>query len=194
MSDGLSIGCGAKIPRGGVRGKEMKILTPFKLPARVPVWIAGVSICLLAASGVVAIVRSIPAHASIPTKDRVGQKVPADTGYSEDSQGSLPGLLATTNRRNRALCLECGVVESIRQIERSSDVGRLRTKAVGRVFGGASLSTVASNAEAERVYEFTVRFRDGSTTTFNEADPRSWPLGSRVILIGGSTASTASTN
>jgi hypothetical protein len=191
MSDGLPNGCGAKIPREGVRRKEMKILTPFKLPARVPVWIAGVSICLLAASGVVAIVRSIPAsYANIPTKDRVVQKVPADTGYSKDSEASLPGVLATINRRNRALCLECGVVESIRQIERSSDVGRLRTKAVGHVFGGASLSTVASNAEAESVYEFTVRFRDGSTTTFNEANPRSWPLGSRVILIGGSTAST----
>jgi hypothetical protein len=43
--------------------------------------------------------------------------------------------------------------------------------------------------ERSRDYETTVRFRDGSTAVFNEATPRTWRTGGRVIVIGGSNAS-----
>jgi hypothetical protein len=64
----------------------------------------------------------------------------------------------TVDRVHRASCTDCGVIESMRQSERPTVDGRH--------------------------YEFTVRFRDGSTTIFNETNPRMWRLGSRVMVIG----------
>lgn len=159
-------------------------------------WIAGVSICVLAASGIVAIVRAIPAsYASIP--DERASKLGAAAGGFEDAQADGPQARPaeareTINRRNRVRCRDCGVVESIRQIERSGDVGRPDTVAVkiaGGAAGGASGSAIAARAITERDYEITVRFRDGSTTVINEANARTWQLGNRVIVIGRSKAS-----
>ena len=149
------------IASGSAHQKEIAIRIHFKLPTRMPpLWIAGISICLLAALGVVAIVRSIPAsYANVPveralSKHRAVASVPADAySYSKDSQAELAGAQAAINRQNRALCPECGVIDSVRQIG------------------------------------VTIRFRDGSTMVLNEADPRTWRLGTRVIVIGRSSAS-----
>jgi outer membrane lipoprotein SlyB len=170
---------------------------PFKRPARGPMWIAGVSICVLAASGVVAIVRAIPAsYASIPD-ERASSKQGGFPSAFEDAQADLPQARPaetrdTINRRNRVRCRDCGVVESIRQIERSIDASRPDTVAVkiaGGAVGGASGSAGAARALTQSDYAITVRFRDGSTTVINEANARTWQLGSRVIVIGRSRAS-----
>jgi hypothetical protein len=50
-------------------------------------------------------------------------------------------------------------------------------------------SAIAARAITERDYEITVRFRDGSTTVFNEANARRWQLGNGVMVIGRSKAS-----
>jgi hypothetical protein len=134
-------------------------------------WIAGISICLLAASAIVAVVRAIPAsYASIPNEHAPSQGAAEPSGL-EDAHVNGP--------RNRAWCPECGFVESIRHIESRGNVG---------VAGGVSGGAIAASAVTGRDYEVTVRFRDGSTTVFNEATPRTWRLGSRVIVIGGSNA------
>lgn len=174
----------------------MKIPTPFNLRARGPVWIAGITICLIAASGVVAIVRSIPAsYANIPDEKGASAhaavpSVPSDaSSYSNDSQGALTETLATLNRRTRVSCPECGVIESMRQIERSGAVGgqdALDAKVARHPSGYA----IASSAAAGKFYEITVRFRDGSTTVLNQAGPQALRLGNRVIVIGGSRASS----
>jgi hypothetical protein len=164
----------------------------------VPLWIAGISICVLAASGIVAIVRSIPAsYASIPNED-APLKRGAAPGGSEDRpainpQPPLAEARNTINRRNRAWCPACGVVESMRKIERPGDVGGQYTadiKVARGASGSASGSAIAANAVTGKGYAITVRFRDGSTTVLNEASPRTWPLGSRVMVIGRSNASS----
>jgi hypothetical protein len=133
----------------------------------VPIWIAGVFVCLSATLGTVAIVRSISAsYASIP--DENASTLGAAASRSGDVHADDPrarGTVApdTINRRNRAWCAECGVVESIRQIAGS---------------GGA----IAANTTAKG-YKITVRFRDGRTTVLDEASLRNWQLGSRVIVI-----------
>jgi hypothetical protein len=135
----------------------------------VPIWIAGIFVCLSATLGTVAIVRSIPAsYASIPDEGATS-KLGTPTNRSDDARADdtrAGGTVAreTINRRNRAWCAECGVVESIRQI---------------RVSGAAA----AVNGITANSYEITVRFRDGATTVFSEASPRNWQLGSRVIVI-----------
>jgi hypothetical protein len=62
------------------------------------------------------------------------------------------------SRRSR--CPDCGVITTIRRSRGAADSG------------------------AGRGYETTVRFRDGTTTVLNEAGPRSWQPGSRVMVIG----------
>jgi outer membrane lipoprotein SlyB len=160
-------------------------------------WIAGISICLLAAAGIGAIVRSIPAsYANIPNEDAPLKRGAASSGSENEraiNQQPLAEARDTINRRNRAQCRTCGVVESMRKIERQGDVGGHHTadiKVAGGVTGGAFGSAIAANAITGKGYEITVRFRDGSTTVLNEASPRTWPLGSRVMVIGRSMASS----
>jgi hypothetical protein len=179
-------------PPGPIDRKEIEIPTQLRLPARVPMWLVAASSCLLAGSVTVAIIRSIPgSYASIPDESITARDAaaghPADARFT-DAKAQVAKARATINRRNRAPCPDCGVVESVREIERPEVVGRqdiLDTKVAGRVSGDA----IVAGAIAGRSYEITVRFRDGSTTVFNEADPRAWRMGSRVIVIGRSTAS-----
>jgi hypothetical protein len=156
------------------------------------VWIAGVSICLIAASGIVALIRSIPAsYANIPDENAASAhaavpRLPAHaSSYSNDSQAAPAGALATINRRSRASCPDCGVIESIRQIEVSGAQDALDVKVARRV----SRDAIASSAVAGKRYEITVRFRDGSTAVFNQAGAQPGRVGNRVIVIGGSRAS-----
>ena len=150
--------------------------------------IAGISICLLAATGVVAIVRSIPvSYASVPderatSKHRAVASVPTDA-YLKDSRPEPRETRPTTIVEHRASCPECGSSTLVRQIERSGDVGRqdtLDVKVAARGSGGA----IASSALGGKSYEITIRFRDGSTMVLNEAGPRTWRLGTRVMVIG----------
>jgi hypothetical protein len=189
------LGSARRIASASAQRKGIEIRMPFQLPARGPMWIAGISMCVLAASGIVAIVRAIPAsYASIPD-ERASSKQRVVPSTFEDAQayGSHPAVAQETiNRRNRARCRDCGVVESMRQIERSGDLGGLDTvavKIVGGAAGRASGSAIAARAITERDYEITVRFRDGSTTVFREANARTWQSGNRVIVIGRSKVS-----
>jgi hypothetical protein len=61
----------------------------------------------------------------------------------------------------RTTCAECGVIESVREIDTRGDQG----------------------TESTRSYEFTIRFPDGSRRVFNEATPRTWRSGTRVRVI-----------
>jgi hypothetical protein len=173
-------GLGAGSPRGGAHKKEIVIRSSSKLSARAPVRVAGIVVCLLAASAVGVILRSIPAsHAGIPD---------ATDAHANDPQSLSAVSRPTINRRSGASCSECGVVASIREIERPEGPGGQETlgvKVAARVSGGA----IVAGPTTRTSYEITVRFRDGSTVVFNEAGPRTWRLGARVIMIGHSLAS-----
>jgi hypothetical protein len=58
-------------------------------------------------------------------------------------------------------CIGCGVVESVREIDGRDERA----------------------AESTRSYEVTIRLQDGSRRVFNEATPRSWRSGTRVMII-----------
>jgi hypothetical protein len=138
------------------------VRAPFKQPMRKPLWIAVIVLFLLAASGTVAIVDSIPAsYASIPDEDTTFHPAAAPRGAEAastvDSEVHRAMLQATVNRRNRASCSACGVVESMRHIDPAGEAGR---------------------------QELTIRFRNGETIVLNEAARRNLQLGNRVIVIG----------
>jgi hypothetical protein len=161
----------------------------FTLPARPPLWLIAVSLCSLAVWGSVTILHSIPtSYANIPAGSAVSAQAAlsdaAADAHDNDTQSQLALARPTIHRRSRASCSECGVVESIREIARLEGVGRQDVKLAGHVSGGA----IVASAITGKSYEVTIRFRDGSTTVFNEAGTRTWRLGTRVIVIGRSIA------
>jgi hypothetical protein len=167
--------------------------SPFEPPARAPMWIAGISIGLLAASGLVAIVRSIPpSYANVPDEEhRAASRGSEDLPRANDLQTQLEVVRPKVNRRSAMGCDECGIVESMREIKWSGDAGRRDTGVAvvgGRVPSHEPDRVLAATSKAETRYEFTVRFRDGSNKVFNDTSPRAWPLGSRVIVIGRANA------
>ena len=154
----------------------------LKLPARPPLWLIAVSFCSLAAWGSAAILRSVPeSYANIPPEGTVSEHVALSNAGADARPNDAQSLLAVTPPTSKRItCSECGVVASIREIARPGAVGHQDTidaKFAPHVSGGAIKS-----------YEITVRFRDGSTTVFNETGTRTWRIGSRVILIGPSIA------
>jgi hypothetical protein len=171
---------------------EIEMQTYFKLPRRLKMWIAGISISLVAASGIIAFARSIPdSYANIPDEGALSEQR-AESSTSADVQtGDQRVQLAlapvSVSRRNLAACAECGVIESMRQIEHTGDLSRqdaVGVEVTQRVPGSASGSGVGASTRTGKGYEFTVRFRDGRTTVFRASSQRAWQLGSRVIVIG----------
>jgi hypothetical protein len=68
----------------------------------------------------------------------------------------------------------------IERSELGSRQGSLGAEIAGETSGGAAAPDVLPGKR----YEITIRYRDGSAAVFNEASPRTWRLGARVIVIG----------
>jgi len=82
--------------------------------------------------------------------------------YIPDSYAKIsdPPDLTPSHPRAGTRCPGCGVVESMRQTGPPGDTGMLAS------------------------FEVTVRFRDGSRVVYSEASPRTWRVGTRVIVLG----------
>jgi hypothetical protein len=163
-----------------------------KRPTRASIWVGLISVALLAAAGIVAMARSITdSNARSPAAVAPSAYGPALTSYENaDARNSPTQAVMAPNmlsRRNRSSCTECGVVESIRQIEAPGDAG-VQGPVNSRInrggSGGESGGTVATGATTGLGYEIRVRLRDGSTTVFNQASPQTWRLGSQVVVVG----------
>jgi len=73
-------------------------------------------------------------------------------------------------------CPECGVVESMREIE-MSDPGATDPTGAGNV--------TAMPVKSAKRYEFTVRLADGSHRLITDESRASWRIGERVSIIDG---------
>jgi len=125
-------------------------------------------ICLLTPLGIIVIGRSIPAsHASIPEERAASTHGIAlsEDAYAKEPKAHLSVARGTMAPPNRTRCPGCGVIQSIREIQRARD-----------------------DAISQKTFEITVRFRDGDTTVFTEATPRTWKTGNRVIVIARANA------
>ncbi len=168
-------------------------------PARASMWVGGISVALLAATGIFATIPSITdSNARSPAAVRPSAYAPApspsdsDDARPRDSRTQAAMAPNALSRRDRSSCPECGVVESVRQIERSADDAGVHGSVNARVNGGGSGGesgggVSAANATTAPGYEIRIRFRDGSTTVFNKASPQACRLGSQVIVVGRST-------
>jgi hypothetical protein len=92
---------------------------------------------------------------------------------------------AKRNERAKGRCAECGVIVSVRLIERDDDA-----------FSGAAPESVTTGNRIEAPaaltadYEITIRISDGSIRKINLASPAPWRPGERMILIAGTRSPT----
>jgi len=103
-------------------------------------------------------------------------------GSSEDSGDMLEPdhVLVTGEARARPRCPECGVIVSVRQIER-----RTEDNGPGAAAGAAPGNGDELQVTTNWTYEITVRMSDGSSRVVEDANPAEWRTGERLIVIGG---------
>jgi len=170
-------------------------------------WIAGIAVTVFSAVGIAAIMGWIPTSTSSPGNNAVLAKQPAAPARPAARAQRTPVQVA-------AKCAECGVVESVREIDtkgEGSGIGAVGGAVVGGVLGhqigsgrgqdvatvvGAVGGAVAGHEIEKRVkssksYEITVRFEDGSSRVIHEASAPSWRTGDRVKVINGVIQSNA---
>jgi outer membrane lipoprotein SlyB len=217
--------------------KEYTMETQDRKSPHTLFWIAGIAVTVFSAAGIAAIMGWIPTSTSSPTESVVGVTPPT-------AAKPAPSALAQEQARDRAReqarvqaredaraeararaqvadstparwrCAECGVVQSVREIEtkgEGSGLGAVGGAVVGGVLGhqvgggsgqkiatvvGAVGGAVAGNEVEKRVksgksYEITVRLEDGSSRVINEATAPSWRPGDRVKVVNGVIQSNA---
>lgn len=140
----------------------------------------------------------------------VAQPAPVEERYPEPQAVREPPRVAAAERSApapRAICYDCGMVESVREIKQAgegSGIGAVAGAVGGAVLGrqvgggrGRDLATVAGavggavaghqvekHVKSSVVYEITVRMEDGSMRSFTESAPPSWRPGDRVRVQG----------
>ena len=195
-------------------------------------WIAGIAVTVFSIAGIAAILGWIPTSTSndsvVVAKPSVAPAKPAAAGahtaaaqeraheraQDRAQERARERAQVANNTPTRARCAECGVVESVREIEtkgEGSGLGAVGGAVVGGVLGhqvgggrgqdiatvvGAVGGAVAGNEVEKRVksgksYEITVRFEDGSSRVVHEANATSWRTGDRVKVINGVIQSNA---
>ena len=125
--------------------------------------------------------------------------VSGDTTEGESRPARMPGKL-----RTKMNCAECGVIESIRQIDKRDEItgscaagdiaGSSFTGALAEDGRGVSMPSttlaeiVSGDSGAKRIrmtsrHQLVVRFRDGTRHVFNEETPRSMRVGDHIQVI-----------
>ena len=183
-------------------------------------WIAGITVTMLSAVGIAAIMGWIPTSFGHPSYNTALEKHSTNTAQPAVPRAhTVPVQTANNtpsakNASTNVKCAECGVVESVREIEtkgEGSGLGAVGGAVVGGVLGhqvgggrgqdiatvvGAVGGAVAGNEVEKRVkstksYEITVRFEGGSSRVIHEANATTWRTGDRVKIIEGVIHSNA---
>lgn len=184
------------------------------------VWITAIALIVLSGAGVAALMGWIPASTSKPAdaaaiatldKPAAGPATaaPAKVPARHVAEAKVPAAPVAAVK-----CAECGVIQSVREIEAKGEgtgLGAAGGAVVGGVLGsqvgggngkkvmavvGAVGGAVAGNEIEKRVkstksYEITVRFDDGTNRVITEANPPSWRSGDKVKVINGVIQSNA---
>jgi outer membrane lipoprotein SlyB len=192
-----------------------------KFPQAV-IWIAGIALTLFCAVGIAAIMGWIPSTMGGPSdKAAVIQQsantVPPAAPKAHTATASHPAPMvhnAPAHVAALATCAECGVIESVREVDakgKGSGLGAVGGGVVGGLLGnqvgagrGKDVMTVvgvvggalAGNEVEKRVkttksYEVTVRLNDGSSRVISEAGLPTWRTGDKVKVINGAIQSNA---
>ena len=126
-----------------------------------PIWIANVATTLLCAAGIASFMAWVPTASGNPDEDTSLAERSPKSVQAAAATGDLALAGVASHTPTRAACTGCGVVELVREIDTRGDHA----------------------VESTRSYELTIRFQDGSTRVFNEATPRTWRPGARIMVI-----------
>jgi outer membrane lipoprotein SlyB len=182
---------------------------------------ASIAVILLCAAGIAAIMGWIPTsigsnannsaltqsdQLATPAKQIPQPRQASATPVHRTKKHTEPSYATATP--SKALCSNCGVVESTREITtraEGSGVGAAGGAVVGGLLGnqvgggrgkdamtvvGAIGGAVAGNqiegqVKAARSYEITVRLDDGSTRAIHQTDQPGWRTGDHVKIVDG---------
>jgi hypothetical protein len=164
--------------------------------------IAAIAVIIFSVIGIAAMTGLLPGSVS-GYRAAEDTPQPAVKRLPQDSPRVLDGPRAARSEpvaRAGAACTECGVVESVRAIERKGEGGMASTNA-GAVFGSQQMggertaATVASagnenerNITTSITYQVRVRMNDGSHRNHYQATPPKFSVGQRVRLSDGRLA------
>ena len=107
------------------------------------------------------------------------------------------------------ICRECGVIESVNEVEKAGEGsglgavaggifgaiagkqvgggrGRNVMSVLGAVGGAVAGNQIEKHVKTVKSYDITIRFEDGSTRTLSQPNPPAWRSGDRVRFINGS--------
>ena len=119
--------------------------------------------------------------------------------FSAVAIGAIKGWLPIAGNGVAAqACSECATVESVRTVETpipplGPELASTAVPADSAVAPDAAVAADAVDlaippdavAQVSYSYETTVRFEDGSTSVFSQADPPSWRAGDMVKVVDG---------
>jgi outer membrane lipoprotein SlyB len=169
-------------------------------------WIAGIALIVFCGAGVAAFMGWIPGSAGKPGEPGLAGKL--------DKPRIAEKARAAAKTPVAAICAQCGVVQSVHEIEtkgEGSGIGAVGGAVVGGVLGnqvghgdgrkvatavGAVGGAVVGNEIEKRVkstksYEITVRFEDGSSRVITETSEPAWRAGDKVKVVNGVIQSNA---
>ena len=186
------------------------------------IWIAGIALILFSAVGIAALMGWIPSSIGgsgdkAALDQRSANPAPPAAPKARTATASQPAPVARTAPvpiAAVAKCADCGVIESVREIEekgKGSGLGAVGGAVVGGLLGnqvgggrgkdamtvvGAVGGAVAGNEVEKRVkasksYEVTVRLNDGSSRVISQAGLPNWHTGDKVKIVNGVIQSNA---
>lgn len=207
------------------------------------IWIAGIALTLFCAVGIAAImgwipnsiggagdkvsVMQAPASAAVPAVAPAAVKpqraaAPRPAAEPHPAPAARPAPMVRVDPVAAApapmaampACAECGVIESVREIEEKgagsgigavggavlggllgNQVGGGRGQdvmtVVGAVGGGLAGNEVEKRVKSTKRYEITLRLNDGTTRVVSESGLPAWRVGDKVKLVNGAIRSNA---
>lgn len=211
--------------------QDVKTIEPHssKFPQAI-VWIAGIALTLFCAVGIAALMGWIPdslggssdksalARQSANTAPpAIAKPSPAAKSHTASVAKSHPPAVEQVlpvRVAAAAKCAECGVIESVREIDAKgagSGLGAVGGGVLGGLLGnqtgggrgkdvmtvvGAVGGAVAGNEVEKRVkstksYEVTVRLEDGTSRVIPEASLPAWRNGDKVRIVNGAIRSNS---
>lgn len=168
---------------------------------------AGIAVIVFSTVGIAAVM------GWIPTSMGNSQEGAAAERLSSNKTGSSTAPRVAQNTAVKPKCPECGVVESVREVEQRGEgtglgavggavvggllghqVGGGRGKdamtVVGAVGGAVAGNQIEKHVKTTTAYETTVRFTDGSSRVF-ASSTADWRTGDRVKVVNGTLQSNA---
>jgi outer membrane lipoprotein SlyB len=211
--------------------QEVRTIEPQsgKFPQAI-VWIAGIALTLFCAVGIAAVMGWIPNSLggsgdkaaielqSANTAPPAAAKAPAaaKSHVASVAKARPPAVEQVLPVRVAAAakCAECGVIESVREIDAKgagsglgavgggvlggllgNQVGGGRGQdvmtVVGVVGGAVAGNEVEKRVKATKSYEIVVRMNDGSSRVISQANATNWRIGEKVKIVNGAIQANA---